>query len=211
MQYGFLPEDLGLVDLENQEMMFWLNLPVKLQGHKEYVVPVNVKWTIPLLEKVQDRLGCDFLKDKFVYLTVKTLWVESKNTQNRPGWHSDGFMTDDLNFIWYDETPTEIYFGDLFDLTQDHQTSLKEMQYLTKKGTIVAFPNKHLLLLDQRVIHRCSIQDISGVRSFVKISISNNEYDMLGNSKNYDLEYNWKMKPRESCRNVMSSKELYLD
>lgn len=39
------------------------------------------------------------------------------------------------------------------------------------------------------------------VRTFVKVSISRDKYDLIGNSHNHLLQYDWPMRPRALTRN----------
>ncbi|MBZ5864318.1 hypothetical protein LAG72_24625, partial [Escherichia coli] len=60
-------------------------------------------------------------QDSFVYLSVKILHVTPDAPGNRPGWHSDGFLTNDLNYIWADRNPTEFFINDdLYPVPEDH-------------------------------------------------------------------------------------------
>ena len=125
-----------------------------------------------------------------VYLTAKCAFVSGSNTYQRPGWHSDGFMTEDVNYLWFDKEPTEFYFdGALITITQDHAQSLVEMDDICRNPEFIVRPEeKTLLKLDQSVIHRPAGFMESGFRNFIKISVSDMEYRKLGNSINYDDE-----------------------
>ena len=41
--------------------------------------------------------------DSYMYLTVKRQYQSKSKLFNRPGYHSDGFLTDDINYIWSDK------------------------------------------------------------------------------------------------------------
>ena len=116
MIYGDLPEDLGCVDISPVEMMFWMYCPVSTPKETT-VLPPNLRQFDPILDRVCAR-DTDRYADGYVYLTAKTLWVSGDNIGNRPGWHSDGFGTDDVNYIWYDRAPTE-FISDNFTLPDD--------------------------------------------------------------------------------------------
>lgn len=208
--YGNPPVDLGLIDLNPTEMMFWLYCPVKVPG-TGFIVPPNLMTFLPILQKVRNHMSGDeqdahFFQSSYVYLTAKTLFVTADNPGNRPGWHSDGFMTDDLNFIWYDGNPTLFWEPqELEAFTQDDQGSLLEMQeaaeHWSQAGLHCTYPNKHLLKLDETVIHRVADVDKPGVRTFVKVSISRDRYNLIGNSINHDLNLGWDYVGRAVDRN----------
>lgn len=200
-EYGGLPSLIAEIKLEPSEMCFVQYLPIYIRdcNEKELRFPLNLSWVSPLLTNITEGQVPEF---DYVYLTAKHLYVNKENKGNRHGWHSDGFMTDDINFIWYDKDPTEFSLSK-FLLTQDHTTSLGEM-VLQADFDFKTYPENSLLQLDEKVIHRCSTSDFEGFRTFVKISFSNQRYNLQGNAHNYAFEYNWKMKPRKEERNHTS-------
>lgn len=202
MRYGALPRDLGLVDISPVEMMFWLYCPIKTPGGP-VVMPANLEQFAPIVNAARAADPNDFAAG-YVYLTAKTLWVTPGNIGNRPGWHSDGFGTDDLNYIWHDRAPTEFIEGD-FDLPTDCAASMVQMALEATSRPIVTYPDKHLLRLDQRVIHRSPTAYAEGMRTFVKVSISRDRYDLAGNSINHDLGEAWPLLPRKAERNHPAS------
>lgn len=187
--YGTQPENLGPIELDPTEMMFWMYCPIKTPGLIGTVIPANLMQFLPLVEKVKvDR--ADKWQDDYVYITAKTLYVKPETPGNRPGWHSDGFMTGDLNYIWSDKNPT-VFFGDdkLHSFSADHVHSLDEMNQLCEPDPSKHFryANKHLMKLDQRVLHKVDTNIQAGLRTFVKISVSKDVYALKGNSINHAL------------------------
>jgi hypothetical protein len=49
------------------------------------------------------------------------------------------------------------------------------------------YANKHLMKLDQRVLHKVDTNIQAGLRTFVKISVSKDVYALKGNSINHAL------------------------
>jgi hypothetical protein len=198
--YGAAPVDRGYVALEPTEMMFWLYCPIKLP-RSEIVMPPNLRQFSPIVERVKDH-SLLIWHERYVYLTAKTLWVTPDNPGNRPGWHSDGFMTDDLNFVWSDRDGT-LFWEPPFRITftQDHKQSMREMAEIAEPGPHRVYPDKHLLQLDETVIHRVPDIAAPGMRSFVKVSISRHPYQLKGNSINYLLDYQWEEVERQPSRN----------
>ena len=200
--YGALPADLGLVDLSPVEMMCWLYCPIKLPGMMSLSLPDNLAQFRGLVASVSlDAI--DVWVDSFVYLTAKTLWVSPENPGNRPGWHSDGFLTDDLNYIWSDTNPT-VFFHDGYRhrFTADHAASLPEMDALCEQSASTkTFPDKHLLRLDQTVLHKVGPVNKAGMRTFIKISVSRHRYALRGNSINHELATDWAYQDRLETRN----------
>ena len=198
--YGTAPKLMGKFDIEFTEMMLYLYLPVKMAGKMFNIwdVPQNLAFMGPMLWDLE------FEGDDYVYITAKNQWFEPGGTYNRPGWHTDGFMTDDVNYIWSDGPGTEIFERPM-SLTQDHSKSMKEME---AKCWIGATDHRHyktdpdgLYRLDEKVIHRPPKVVEAGMRGFIKISVSKDRYDLRGNSHNYLLDYSWEMKDRKAHRN----------
>ena len=201
--YGTLPTNLGLCNLSPKEMMFWLYCPIKLPGMQSVSVPDNLMQYRPLWERVRNDCA-RIWGDSYVYITAKTLWVTPENPGNRHGWHSDGFLTDDLNYIWSDANPTVFFCdGDLHSFTADHGSSLGEMDALCETNQLrhVTYPDKHLLRLDQCVLHKVNSNIAPGVRTFVKISVSRHRYALEGNSINHELAPGWDYSLRGENRN----------
>jgi hypothetical protein len=214
--YGNLPHDLGLVDLPASEMLFWLYCPIFVPNSYSIVLPDNLKQFRPIVDRVTcdlEDVGCYYAEDlTYIYLTAKTLWVGGggKN-MNRPGWHSDGFGTDDLNYIWSDRAPTEfLHLDPLVEIPQDCRESMEEMSKLAYGAEALGpidfahttYPDKHLLRLDQSVIHRAAEDVTPGMRTFVKVSVSKDRYDLIGNSINHDLPAShWPLVERKAERN----------
>lgn len=201
--YGAPPVDLGLVDLSPVEMMFWLYCPIKLAGHVAPVLPYNLEQFYPLVSAAMSNCA-DRAFESYIYLTAKTLWAAPENPGNRPGWHSDGFLTDDLNYIWCDANPT-IFLDDGWrhSFTADHSASLAEMDELCERRSAHyrTYPVKHLLRLDQTVLHKVDTSIKPGVRTFVKVSVSRHRYALRGNSINHSLAPDWSFQERQAERN----------
>lgn len=203
--YGTLPVDLGAIDLDPVEMMFWLYCPIKLPDSDFFELPSNLKQFEPIvLAAMKDALECGKWHGQYAYITAKTLWATPENPGNRPGWHSDGFLTDDLNYIWCDGNPT-VFFddGETHSFTADHTLSLSEMDDLChgRSAHYRKYPVKHLLRLDQTVLHKVDTGIAPGMRSFVKVSVSKHKYALRGNSINHDLAPDWAYKDRSAERN----------
>lgn len=204
--YGNTPAVIQEVGLNPTEMLFWMYCPIKIGT--QVSIPANLNQFKDIVDTATKDFISTFGNTAYeghnIYLTAKTLWVSKNNPGNRPGWHSDGFMSDDINYIWSNTNPTLFWQPEeLFPFTQDHETSLTEMEVAEKdKEHHVVYPNKTILRLDETVIHRVGTYDTSGMRSFVKVSFSTQKYDLEGNSINHDLQYDWNPRKRAETRNV---------
>lgn len=194
MKYGAPPADLGRFHLRKPELMFVQDMPVKLAGNWQWAVPRNLQCFEPLLRAIYaDRAD-------YVYLTAKHVFVSAGEVPNRPGWHTDGFGTDDTNYVWYDRIPTEFCVQD-FSLSIDHTLSMVQMQQQARPQNVRTFPALTLLRLDAGVVHRPAVCHEDGFRVFAKVSVSRHRYDLEGNAHNYLLNYAWPPRPRDLARN----------
>lgn len=205
--YGELPRQIGTHTVECKEMLFYQYLPIKLIGNHAPIAEDRLKCFFELIGVI----CCDFIGtfgldryiNSYVYLTAKHLYQKDGCSYNRPGWHSDGFMTDDINYIWYNKDPT-IFNCTEFKLSQDDVLSIIEMAEQHDYKLNRTYGSNTILRLDQFNIHRVGYTT-EGMRTFVKVSFSKDKYDLIGNSHNYLLDYNWEMKPRKEQRNIPQS------
>ncbi len=209
--YGSEPIEIASgVIIDNSEMYFYQYLPVKLKGGAvDFILPEQLK----PLEDVVIKCCNDFFHNicgrsitvydsHYIYLTAKCLYVSSGENLNRAGWHCDGFMTDDINYIWCDCIPTEYVTGQ-FELVQDHEKSIDQMNRLFYHSETLKCKPNSIYRLDETVIHRCDYNRSRNavLRHFVKVSFSKEKYNLKGNSHNYLLDYDWEMKERDAHRN----------
>jgi hypothetical protein len=204
-KYGDDPKVIGSFDVKCAEMMFYQYLPVKLIGQ----TAITREKRLSPFDDIIGTACCDFIGefglDRFVeshvYLTVRQMVQTPSASFNRPGYHSDGFLTDDINYIWSDCVGTAFSRSE-FNLTLDDQKSMVEMIEQAKEEDRHFYPDKSLLRLDQFVIHEVTFPTDVVLRTFIKVSISKDRYDLKGNSKNYELDYDWPVRERSMCRNV---------
>jgi hypothetical protein len=198
--YGSLPVDLGKIELQPSEVFYYLYLPISMpsNGANWYLEP-RLTFIKPILNTIYEDEPERF-KNEFIYVTAKRMYVSPQVTANRPGWHSDGFMSDDLNYVWYDCLPT-IFNDSKFIVTSDHIKSLEEFEAQALPENDRIYPDMHLLKLNDGVVHRVQLATRQMMRTFIKISISKNKYNLKDNSHNYNLEYYWKMYDRSEIRN----------
>lgn len=206
--------------------MQYLYLPIKLPEFFDIELEPRLKFLEHLIAAAIDQecfmKSVYWMSDKYVYLTVKQTVVPQGLDQNRPGWHSDGFLTDDVQYIWFDKFPTEFMIGK-YDVTMDDTKSMVEFEKFgdrisrelidSSQKVFFSFYDHdvpryfhqpepfHLYRIDQNHIHRTVPAPQTEVRLFVKLTISKHRYAQEGNSHNYGLNYDWQMYPRKKDRN----------
>jgi hypothetical protein len=196
------PINIGEFNTPCKELMYVLYMPIKLSYEPKIIIPKSLGGYIDFIRMCVKHYGN--LSDMYMYLTVKHLWVEPGCIGGRPGWHTDGFGTDDINYFWCDSQPTE-FCNQEFDLSNDHKLSIIQMEEQAKQENIVQYPPLSVIKGDSSHVHRCPVNIIPGYRTFARVSMSKNKYDMIGNAHNYDLDYDWIMYPRNVNRNNTSA------
>lgn len=208
MRYGEMPKTLGQYKVDCKEMMFYQDMPVKMKDGL-------IVWLEPRLfcfEEIVRACYADYIEDFgkekykscYMYVSAKYLFQPKGHSFNRPGWHCDGFMTDDINYIWSDYYPT-IFNDSEFNLTMDDRLSLNEMAEQANPLRNRIHDLGMLLRLNQYNVHKVAEVTQAGMRTFLKVSFSKDRYDLIGNSHNYNFSYEWPMKPRAIERNIPQS------
>lgn len=210
MRYGELPRVLtGTYPVAVHEMMFYQDMLAKDSGSMEplFEERLNVFNTIisAICRDFISEYGLNAFRDAYMYISAKNIFQRAGAPFNRPGWHADGFMSNDVNYIWYDKCPTIFNISD-FQLTQDHLISINEMDEQAYPENQVMFPVHSILRLNQFNIHRVADDFPDGMRAFLKVSFSGDRFDLSGNSYNYLIRPDWPMRPRTPIRNVPQNK-----
>lgn len=206
--YGKPPVLLGQFDFTLPEVMYYLYLPVFMFGEGNEAgirLPPNVECCREMIRfcmKAQHRCY------RYVYLSARKGWATPDSPLNRPGWHCDGFGTDDLNFLWWRGPGTRFAIGEFGVISPDHKLSLAQFEHNVKFNLMVQVdrpPATYLYGVDPYVVHATPIIDPPGcMRQYVKISLSDHRYDLYNNSHNYLFDYDWEMHDRELIRNDTS-------
>lgn len=208
-QCGQPPIDLGEFNIPVTESMFYLYLPIKMPGVAHITLPARLEQFRRLINRVEQacwpndsiQAWTANWKEKYVYITVKHMLVNPGFWGNRGGAHCDGFGTSDMNWIWYDKNPTEFNIGE-FEVSTDEHISLKQFEEQWQDKNTITFPPFRLLELNPFVVHRVARVTRYDMRTFVKISISEHKFNLVGNSHNYQLHYEWEMFDRQEVRNM---------
>lgn len=207
MKYGNAPEQHGIWDLKFEEYMHYMYLPIvipEVSGHVK--IPANLEFARKMIVNViENEWITRGNRTSHVYVTARRGYATPGNPLNRPGWHSDGFGTTDVNYVWTDRFPTLFAIGNFGHISDDHIISSAQFELSANHGAeveIKTYADKELLRLDPSVIHAAPpIPAPGGERSFFKISFSNERYNLKGNAHNHLLDYDWPMYDRQTVRN----------
>lgn len=213
MEYGKPPVDCGsFEDINLNEVMYYLYLPVFMAEAYSPDRSTNVR--LPKnLEGLRSMIFASVLREsdegrkwRYIYVSARKGWATPDNPLNRPGWHTDGFGSPDVNYIWWSGPGTRFWLKGNLDsptISDDHIKSMEEFEELTTRwpGFIKTFPAKRLYQIDRYVIHATPVLTKGCMRQFVKISFSNERYNLYNNSHNYEFDYDWPMVDRDVIRN----------
>lgn len=201
------PESVGFFDITLPEVMYYLYLPVYMDDVR-YVpeewdirLPPNVASCRALIERALDHADRPY---KYAYLSARKGWATADNPLNRPGWHCDGFGTDDMNYVWWNGPGTRFTQHQFRDIVDDHVVSMAqfEAQIGERPELIYSPPVGNLYALTPRVVHATPIIGAPGcMRQYVKVSLSDERYNLENNSHNYLFDYDWPLHLREAVRN----------
>lgn len=204
-RYGASPVLIGQFDnIDLREVMYYLYLPVKM-GNSDIRLPPNVECCLPLIYAA-DAWALRHGAYEYVYLSARKGWATPDNPLNRPGWHADGFGTDDLNAVWWRGPGTRFAEHDFGEISKDHVESLRQFEERIDYRHVGSRNVGGLYGIDPYVVHATPNIDVPGcMRQYVKISFSNHQYNLENNSHNYLFDYDWPLHPREEVRNDTSS------
>ena len=202
--YNSAPQIIKTIPLQVHEYFSYHYYPIKLKGQSKTVYEERLKVFEPLIGTIccdfVGKDGLDKFVDSYVYITAKHQYQRENIGFNREGWHTDGFGSDDITYIWSNKQPT-IYNKTEFDLSEDDILSMKEMDEQVDPSLNYSLPNNTLVRLDQFVVHKVG-EFLEGNRCFLKIVFSKDIFNLEGNSVNYLLPYIWDYKPRKKERNI---------
>lgn len=204
MDYGQRPYDTGHVFFPEIFGINLLYMPIQMP-HTGMLLPEGLEILEPIIYRVS-RIESFGILNKYVYLSYESSYVKAGTTQKRPGYHTDGFLTNDINYLWHSNTPT-IFNESKFKIKKNHRIAMEQFEKQAKEKHEFQMPNRHLLRLDQFVVHKTAIAKVDGIRTFIKVSISNDKYNLKGNTHNPRFNYDWKMYDRQLVRNHPQIKE----
>ncbi len=193
---GGTPQKIKGVHIQYPEHCFTLYLPIYMNNKLNLPERFN-----PLAELVDLAMKDHWGHYKYIYLTVKNQYVEQGQVQNRCGGHVDGFLSDDENYVYVSGQPTEWVLREVQEEVSNHTQSLKNFSKYFSNIFRVRSMEPNTLYRLGKTIHRTPAIEYSHVRLFVKISFSNNKYNLEGNAINEGLHYDWKYYKRSMVRN----------
>ncbi len=200
------PDIICPFTVPTKEYMQYLYMPIRIKGKPGFHLEKRLEFLRPFIVSCNEyeyyHHSYREMFRKYVYVTIKQTFVPKGIEQNRPGWHSDGFGTDDVNYVFVDKWPTEFLLGDI-EVRNDDSLSMIDMNnYADRNPGCIYQPDAGFVYrLDQNHVHRTVPAEKDGVRTFIKITFSDHKYAQEGNTHNYELDYDWSLSPRKEERN----------
>ncbi len=131
-------------------------------------------------------------------------WATPDNPLNRPGWHCDGFGTNDMNYVWWNGPGTRFTLAEFHDVSSDHVRSMQQFDEQAERDPrhVYSPPVGNLYALTPSVVHATPIIGAPGcMRQYVKVSLSDERYNLENNSHSYMFDYDWPLHSRDAVRN----------
>lgn len=213
----------------NDKYHWILDLPIKMPG-QPWAIPIELEQFSEFIIKSErfERLINNNIDNCYVYLCIDQRPVKPNESQRRPGWHSDSFITNkthldldskkvqtDSIYLCYDTIPTE-FSEAIFEFPSsknkkqfdynDNQQVLKFFEDKAQYNNIITYPNYNILKIGPECIHRVGFNQTNTIinRTFAKLVFSTEIFNREGNDHNYLYDYNWYMIPRTNERNNSS-------
>ena len=207
--YGTAPEIVGLFEPDFHEYMHFMYLPIrmpKISNLQPVRMPKRLSFARDMVWEAINREERVYGNQwDYVYLTARRGWATPGNPLNRPGWHSDSFGKPDINYVWTDRFPTVFAEGPFRDISDDHIVSIRQFEQQIAENPEIAtttYGDSLIMRLNSSVIHAApEIPDPGGSRSFIKVSFSNERWNLVGNSHNHLFDYDWPLFERAPIRN----------
>lgn len=197
------PLVISELQMTPSEMQFIQYLPISMSGSRSIHVPQNLEWMMDMINDVIINLTDEEILENYLYITTKTLYCTSGNLGNRNGWHIDGFQTNDVQYVWSSDAPTQFAIQE-FDIRDECTLSMIDMNTQVKEECIWdSLPNT-LYKIGTSNVHRVTTKEFEGMRTFARISMSKEKYNLAGNAHNYLIDYDWNMAARNLDRNHTS-------
>lgn len=197
--YGKLPVYLGSFGFDLQEVMYYLYLPIRMGA--DIRMPENLHVCRGLVDACVAYANDLNLIYEYVYISARKGWATPDNPLNRPGWHCDGFGTDDINFVWWVGPGTRFAHQNFEGIVSDHNRSLTQFDEQVDLNRVHTYPQRGLYAIDPSVVHATPVLATACMRQYVKVSMSNQRYNLENNSHNYLFNYQWPLHSREALRN----------
>lgn len=208
MIYGKLPIYMGQFEFDLPEVMYYLYLPVVMQRESSDWIglPENVECCRDLIRAATlHAAGTRGHPYNYTYLSARKGIATPGNPLNRPGWHCDGFGTDDLNYVWWVGPGTRFAAQCFYGIVSDHNRSMEQFDEQVKLDSVVSYAERGLYQIAPDVVHSTPEIKETCWRQYVKISFSDHKYNLENNSHNYMFDYDWPMHRRDGVRNNPAS------
>ncbi len=222
----------------NDGKYLWvIDLPIKMP-FSDFAIPTEFEQFSEFLIKAinhEKQINPNF-EETYAYLCIDQKYVNPNESQRRPGFHADSFitnMTHGLNFehnkpvmdtvyLAYDCVPTLFPNCDFNFDNVDYNNNQVVLEHFDKKTTdkeIKVYPNYTILKMDSGCVHAVGINDSNVIkpRTFIKLTFSTQIFNREGNDHNYLIDYKWPLIPRTMDRNTSTSnlvdtdKYMFLD
>lgn len=213
------------VNRYNDKFLWTLDMPIKMPN-KPWMIPKELEQFIEFIQKAEryERLINPSIDDCYAYLCVDQRDIHPGQSQRRPGWHSDSFVTKNTSlmarsvtdfkmdsiYLTYDTLPTEFCPGPFpFSSNIDANDNNQVLAHFEKESInkpILTYAPFNIIKMGPECVHRVGFNNTNEIikRTFAKLVFSYDIFNRDGNDHNSLYDYNWLMIPRGLERNNSS-------
>jgi hypothetical protein len=133
--------------------MYWLYLPVKMPEYEDVRIPPSLEVVRPLVERALEHSWA--FGYRYAYVSARKGWATPDNPLNRPGWHCDGFGTNDRNYVWWHGASTRFALQAFYGIVCDHNRlrSTEQLNEQVDPMKVTTYPQNGLYMIDPSVVH----------------------------------------------------------
>lgn len=204
------------VEIELGELSFpynerCLDMPIRLNGEKEYKLPTKWKSLQNILEQLiaVEHSHNPHWNDYYTYITVDNKPVKTGEQQRHGGLHVDGFQGTRINpktkitrnYVATTNGGTQ-FWNQPFVVADPEKFNVFEGFDLQVDGNpFIAKPDT-FYFMDAYTVHESGFAEFDGDRIFIRLTYDLKKFDRLGNTYNPNLDYKWDMLKRNAQNQV---------
>jgi hypothetical protein len=192
-----------------------LDLPIKMPG-KGWALPIEMSQFSEFIRKADafEQIINPFYESSYAYLCVDQRSVRPGESQRRPGYHADSFVTPythgdtkqvlhDSIYVVSDCIPTVFNPGPFpfcsRETERNPQLALEHFEREAREDMDFSHDSLQIVKMDPTVVHKVGINTESRFanRTFAKLVYSTGIFNRSGNDINLLFDYNWPMIERK--------------
>lgn len=191
------PIDLGTANVSKiQNAANVLRMPLKWWDSEEIRIPEELISLRQVIRRVctYDKAHNPLYHEQFIHVTHDTREIAEGHTHRFPGWHGDDLqggsfpkkVTACHSYILTTEPGTEFCLQPFFisHVDETHEQLFTEFDRQAQEENVYLALPGHLYLMDPYMVHRTPEENVTGKRTFLRITFSHPDLLLPGNTLN---------------------------